>query len=252
MIPSYVLTFQKFFQSPNLLCVFSTRNGGVSSPPYQTMNLGLNTGDSKEDVISNRNRFFEYVGIKESQIAFTDQIHSTNVKMTIQSGIYKHTDAIITDRPNLFLAIQTADCFPIFAFHPRKKIVAAIHAGWRGAQRGIVDKTVSQIQTQFNLDLSELLVVIGPGLQKECFEVENDVYDLFDNKYVLRTGKENKRLLNLEAYLIDTLKKQGVPSQNIHSTGICTKCCADEYYSFRRDKNESGRMMGIIGLFASD
>ena len=252
MIPPYVLTFQKFFQSPQLLCVFSTRNGGVSSSPYHTMNLGLNTGDLREDVISNRNRFFEGIKIKESQIAFTDQIHSANVNRASKSGIYKHTDAIITDRPNLFLAIQTADCFPIFAFHPAKKIVAAIHAGWRGVQKGIVDKTMSQMKAQFNLDLSELLVVIGPGLQKECFEVEKDVYDLFDNKYVFKTKKINKRLLNLETYLIDTLKRQGVRKENIHSTGICTKCSADKYYSFRRDKNKSGRMMGVIGLFASD
>ena len=252
MIPPYVLTFKRFFQSPQLLCVFSTRNGGVSSPPYHTMNLGLNTGDLREDVISNRNRLFESIGIKESQIAFTDQIHSANVNRANQSGLYKHTDAIITDRPNLFLAIQTADCFPLFAFHPEKKIVAAIHAGWRGAQKGIVENTMLHMKAQFNLDLSELLVVIGPGLQKECFEVEKDVYDLFDNKYVFKTKQKNKRLLNLETYLIDILKRQGVLRENIHSTGICTKCSEDEYYSFRRNGNKSGRMLGVIGLFSSD
>ena len=252
MIPPRVLTFHKFFKSPQVLCVFSTRNGGVSSPPYDTMNLGLNTGDLRRDVLSNRRKFFESIKIKKSQIAFTDQIHSANVKNVSQSGVYKNTDAIITDRLNLFLAIQTADCFPIFAFHPKKKVVAAIHAGWRGVQKGIVENTMSHMKTTFNLDLSELLIVIGPGLQKECFEVEMDVYDLFDNKYVLKAHQKNKRLLNLASYLIDTLNSQGVRQENIYATGICTKCSDDNYFSFRRNGNNSGRMMGIIGMFSSD
>ncbi len=250
MTPPQIISFFDIFPASQLLCFFSTRVGGISKGKYHSLNLGLNTGDVLNKVKSNRNALISHLNISESQIAFTDQVHSGNVKIAATPGIYRETDALITNRPNLFLAIQTADCFPIFIYSPEHRVIAAIHAGWRGTKAGIIENTIILLQEKFNIKTEIILAVVGPGLQKECFEVEQDTYYLFEKKYLSDAKTEGKKLLDLKSVIIDKLKTMGLVDINIFSSDICTKCDEKNYYSYRRDKHQSGRMMGIIGLIS--
>lgn len=247
MIPSSYIQFNIFNPYSNLVCAFSTRFGGTSKDPYHSLNLGLKTGDKLAFVHENRARFIRSLSINEDQIAYTDQVHSANVEIVTKAGIYAETDALITVRKNLFLVIQTADCFPLFVVDPGTNIIAAIHAGWRGALQGVIENTLKTMETKLNVNPDNLFVAVGPGLQQECFEIQSDVYDQIENKYLKIHSDETKRFLDLKNLIIDKLLQSGLNRKHIYDSGRCTKCEKESFYSFRRDKNKSGRMMGIIG-----
>jgi copper oxidase (laccase) domain-containing protein len=126
--------------------------------------------------------------------------------------------------------------------------VAVLHAGWRGIRAGILERAIHILKQQLGITASHLLAAVGPGLQKECFEVRQDVSAQFDQKYLLPHRDPEKKYLDLLQAVTDRLVQQGMPPANIATVQECTKCRKDKYYSYRRDKQESGRMMGIIGI----
>jgi len=248
MNPRSYIRFSVFKKFPNLICVFSTRIGGSSKGIYASQNMGLKTGDDASTVINNRNQFFSQFGISDKDIAFSDQIHSAKVVVADQSGIYPASDALITSRKNLFLAIQTADCFPIFIFDPVRLIIAAIHAGWRGVQAGIIPATIKLLTNSLELNPKNLYAAIGPGLQKECFEVRSDVSRHFPQSFLSDHSDPEKKYLDLSGYIRRNLIEQEIETDHIETNGSCTMCNQESFYSYRRDKDQSGRMIGLIGI----
>jgi len=248
MAPPSVITFSIFQQFPYLTCVFSTRHGGESTGMYAGQNMGLNTGDDRRIVTNNRRRFFTAASVPETQIAFSDQIHSSNISIADLPGLYRESDGLITKEKNLFLAIQTADCFPVFLFSPHDQIVSVIHTGWRGAKAGIIAKACETIFSGFQIQPANLYAAIGPGIQKECFEVGPDVSRHYPDQFLSLHHDPAKRYLDLAGFIKNTLIQQGIPGRQIEDQGICTVCDRDRFYSFRRDKEKSGRMIGIIGI----
>jgi YfiH family protein len=245
---SYI-TFKIFNQFPELVCAFSGRQGGVSRGIYSSFNLGGNTGDSAEAVERNRQFFFNKLGIEKEKVAFAEQIHSSNIGIVDKPGTYPKTDAMICGKEDIFLTIQTADCFPIFVYVPAKKVIAVIHAGWQGVALGIVKNVLQILYYDFNILPSDLHIAIGPGIQRECFEVGEDVYPLFPIEYLADSPVRNKKYLNLQDFIVNQLMNDwSVTKSNIYVDSSCTKCMAKEYYSYRRDGVQSGRMMGIIGI----
>jgi YfiH family protein len=248
MNPRLYTGFSIFDKFPDLICVFSTRLGGNSRGMYSGQNLGLRTGDDVVTVSENRRRFWQALGISEEQIAFTDQVHSAEVITVDKPGIYPRSDALITGQEGLFLTIQTADCLPIFIFDPVNRIVAAIHAGWRGAIAGIVQNTLEMMSGFHGLDPENFFAAIGPGLQKECFEIRPDVSKYFSPQYLLPHTDPGKCFLDLSRYVHDLLTAGGIPGDQVENPEICTMCDHETYYSYRRDREKSGRMMGVIGM----
>ena len=248
MTGTFHLKFNIFAEYNDLTCHFSTRQAGVSKGDFRSLNLGLRTGDNIIDVQKNRDLFLQSLKISSENIAYTDQIHSSNVAIISQPGIYPETDALITSDENVFLAIQTADCFPVFLFDPANRIVAAVHCGWRGVLEGIIENTISEMRSQFDVKDYNLLVAIGPGLQKSCFEIREDLYMRVDNAFLGIHPDPQKRFLDLRKMIIFRLLNLGVARKAIFASNLCTKCSENMFYSFRRDGNRSGRMMGIIGM----
>jgi YfiH family protein len=243
------IAFNIFSPFPELICAFSRRQGGVSRGIYSSFNLGWNTGDSAETVERNRRFFFNELGIKKERIAFAEQIHSANVGIADKPGIYRKTDAMICSKEDLFLSVQTADCFPLFIYLPNKKIVAIIHAGWKGVALGIIKNVFQILYHDFYVQPADLYVAVGPGIQSECFEVGEDVCKLFPTDYLKDSPVRNKKYLNLQGFIIHQLINElSVIKKNIYVDPSCTKCGAKDYYSYRRDGVQSGRMMGIIGI----
>jgi YfiH family protein len=210
--------------------------------------MGLKSGDIRQHVLANRNRFYRILNVSEKKLALANQIHSGNVKIVNHPGLVENTDAMICNKKDIFLAIQTADCFPIFLFEPDHKVCGVIHAGWRGVVLNIVENTLETLKADLKIEPSKLLIAIGPGIQSDCFEVRKDVFDYFPEKYLKDKTKSNKRYLDLKSIIIDKLNNSGVPLKNIYASKYCTKCCEALFYSFRRDGEKSGRMLGIIGI----
>jgi YfiH family protein len=244
---SYI-TFQIFEQFEELICAFSTRHGGHSKGQFTSLNMGNIKNDDNVSVMKNRRLFFKKLGIAENTVVLPDQIHSTNLKIVSSAGIVPKTDALITSNKDLFLGVQTADCFPVFLYVPEKKIIGIVHAGWKGAVQNILTKTIDSLTKIHGVSSSDLYVAIGPGLQKECFEVRSDVFKQFPETFLGTHQDTTKRFLNLSGYLNQQLISKNIPSEQIYQTDDCTKCNYKRYYSYRRDGAKSGRMLGIIGV----
>ena len=246
---SYI-TFQLFDQFEELICAFSTRRGGHSKGMFASLNMGNIKRDDPLIVKNNRKLLYNKLGVFEENVAVPDQINSANVKTISTPGIVPKTDALVTSVSELFLGIQTADCFPVFIYDPEKKIVAIIHAGWRGVVQNILINALDLMFNKLLVSSSDLYVVIGPGLQKECFEVRFDVYKQFPEEFLDIHQDTFKRYLNLSGYLKQQLISLDIPAEQILVSQDCTKCNLERYYSYRRDGEKSGRMLGIIGIRA--
>lgn len=244
---SYI-TFRLFEQFEDLLCAVSTRKGGTSSGLFSSQNMGNFQQDKPQNIFSNRIRFYNRLNVPENAIVLPGQIHSSNCCIVNSAADAPDTDSLITTTPGLFLGVQTADCFPVFLYSPKSKAVAVVHAGWRGVVSGIIPKTLSKMSGDLDVNISVLYAVIGPGLQKECFEVQSDVYNKFPEKYIFPHIEHSKRYLDLSGFIRSQLIGQGLRDNNIYQSVDCTKCQAEYYYSYRRDGINSGRMLGIIGL----
>jgi YfiH family protein len=242
------ITFPIFDPFKELTCAFSTRLGGYSRDSFASLNMGNLKLDDSDLVYQNRRLFYTKLGIEESFVALPSQVHSDTIKSIHTPGIFKETDALITSQAGLFLGVQTADCLPVFIYAPKMHTVALIHAGWRGVVQNIVPKTVKIILSKAGSVPSDLFIAIGPGLQRECFEVRSDVFTFFPDDVLTAHPDSEKKYLDLPAHVVQQLQSFNIPTEQIFRMKDCTKCNQKQYYSFRRDGEISGRMMGIIGL----
>lgn len=140
----------------------STRLGGVSPEPYG-MNLSFKVGDDAENVSSNRAKFFGSLGIRPERLALPQQCHSATVLKVETGGSYDSCDGLVTATPNLWLAVSIADCVPVMLVDPQKKVVAALHAGWRGASQHIAERGIQFMVREFGTRPSNVIAYIGPS-----------------------------------------------------------------------------------------
>lgn len=223
----------------------STLTGGDGNSPY-LFNLSFRVGDNEENVKKNRKIFFDKLGISENQVSYQRQIHSIKSNRVEQPAFYKDSDALYTNRKNNFLALSIADCIPVFLFEKKKKIVAAIHSGWKGTLNKITKVTTEKIIREFTADAGNVLAYIGPGISIEHFEVGREIADLFEDNVKLKKGEKFYIDLKLHNYL--QLIGIGIPDENIEISDYCTYKEKELFHSYRRDKDKSGRMLGVIGM----
>lgn len=238
----YSTLFKKF---PELVFGFSTKTGGVSQHPYE-LNLSNTVGDDPENVKRNREIFFTEIGIKEEQVTFQKQIHSTIINYSRQPEHFDGCDAVYTDKKNNFLAVSVADCIPVFLYAPDKKVVAGVHSGWKGTHGKILTRTVSELIKKFRINISELVAYIGPGISQDKYEVGEDVGKLFDDD--VKYEKNGKYYLDLKKDNYNQLISSGLNKENIEISELCTFTEIDLLHSYRRDGIRSGRMFGVIGV----
>jgi hypothetical protein len=234
-----------FRNRPDVRFGMSTRVGGVSPAPFG-MNTSFNVGDDEENVRANRQRFLAALDVVPEELAIPRQVHSNVVKVADKPGSYVECDALITAERRVFLSVSVADCVPIFLFDPREQVVAAIHAGWRGTAAGIVERCLEMLQTTFSSKPSNLLAFVGPAAGSCCYVVGEDVAERFAPAFVHRAN--GLRYVDLKAANVAQLQSVGVPPEAIEVSPLCTITESRLLHSFRRDRQKSGRMMGIIGL----
>ena len=177
-------------------------------------------------------------------MAIQKQTHSDVVRYVTKGGIVGESDAMITDKKNLGLAIGVADCTPIFIYDPENKVIAAVHSGWRGTEKRILEKTVLKLKSEFKSKSEKLVAYIGPSISQENYEVGKKVADLFGDKYKLK--KSEKYLLDVASANYDMLINSGLQKENIERSSLCTYEEKDLLHSYRRDGKKSGRSMGVI------
>lgn len=232
-----------WLKSPNINCThgFSTRHGGVSKAPYDSLNFG-SSGDSLENILQNRQLALESLGIANNELCTLNQVHGDKVCFA-QPGA-QTGDALVTNLPNYTLAIGVADCYPILFYDEVNQVIGAAHAGWRGTVSKIAEKTLKEMKNR-GADISKIKVAIGQGISETNFEVGHEVIAQFEQAGFDNECWNNNKI-NLVKCNLEVLLKNGINDKNIWSMNRCT--FEDDFFSYRRDKGCTGRMWGIIAL----
>jgi purine-nucleoside/S-methyl-5'-thioadenosine phosphorylase / adenosine deaminase len=259
---------------------FSTRAGGASSLEGKpALNLGFTEWDERERVAANREKFLAAQGASEMPLVAMRQFHSDVIHVV--AGPTTDTpkaDALITSTPGLLLGVQTADCVPILLADTRRRVVAAIHAGWRGTLARIAVKTLGRMRMEFGTRPRDVVAAIGPAIGRCCYEVGPEVAqafaaqfpaaaDWFDGPFEQLAHGEGplwlpwltmmppghvppppRVQLDLRASNRWQLINAGVPEKQIAASDLCTACRTDLLFSYRREGAKTGRLMAVIGL----
>lgn len=238
---------------------FCTRWGGVSEGRLANFNFGVHVGDRDEYLACNRQLLASAFGLPGHDIITVDQVHGDRLLVideTFQDrrqGGSLEYDGIITRAPGIPVGIKTADCVPLLLTDPRRRLVGAVHAGWRGTALGIAARAVHVFMDTFSSAPGDILAVIGPAIGPCCYEVDETVFHRFDHTGkgpAVFTGgrKAGKWMLDLAAANRVQIEDAGIPRENILSAGICTSCRHDTFFSHRGERGATGRQLSFIML----
>lgn len=254
--------------------IFTTRLGGVSQGDLSSLNLSFTRGDDPANVRSNFDKVAQILGISVNQFVFSHQTHTTNIRLVTKEDMgkgivkpldYENIDGLITKDPGVCLSLFFADCVPLYFFDPKNKGIGLAHSGWKGTVGQISAKMIRLMELSFGTKAEDLLVVIGPSICPNCYEVSEDVAKEFasvysldmkclshfdsvtdDRSFILTSGKEEgKYQLNLWQAIKQTLLMNGVKEEHIQSPDICTCCNPRILFSHRA----SGGKRGNLGAF---
>lgn len=238
---------------------FTTRHEGVSRPPYNSLNLGMNTDDAPHNVEGNRSILARTFNIQQERLVTVRQNHGSDILAIDENNSdYSHfasieADAIITNQPGVMLGITVADCVPILLYDPAKKVVAAVHAGWKGTSSRIVEQTIKGMTELFKTRPGEIRACIGPCIGPCCYEVDQPVRDRFAHsraewELCAKPSGEGKWKLDMSQANRLQLIAAGVAEERIQSSDLCVCCHKELFFSYRRDGGETGRQIGFIML----
>jgi len=212
---------------------------------------GFGTAGSTERDLRNRE------GGAGFRLVLLKQIHSEIVRFIDRLPQRKlEGDALVTERPGLLLIIKTADCLPVLIVDERRRVIAAVHCGWRGTLQLVLERAVQGMMERYGCRNADLLAGFGPCISGDCYEVGEEVRQSFVGAgfpaeiFRSREGGGNKYLLDLGEANRWQLQRLGVPAANIFRLDACTHCDKG-YYSYRRDKNSKARMLSFIGISSS-
>lgn len=238
----------KLLERHELVVAESTRHGGVSEGAYASLNLGKRTDDLPECVEENRRRFSAAVGFCLRRLAWSYQVHGVEVCRVEEPSCFSGYDALVTQQPDVILAVSVADCAPVLLYDMRRRVIAAIHAGWRGTVGGIIPRTLQAMAGWFGTRGSDCLAYIGTCIDKCSFEVGPEVAAQFDCAFVrFDTGKA-RHFVDLKGALAQQLQKCGVPAEHIEISPYSTVLHSEDYFSHRLSGGRTGRMLAVIGL----
>jgi hypothetical protein len=248
----------------------STRKGGCSEGNYAEFNINHYCGDSEDAIQTNRTSLCHYLGISEDRLIMPHQVHQTEIvaideaflrlSAEGQKARLEGVDALMTNLVDVCIGVSTADCIPVLIYDRVKRVSCAIHAGWRGTVKRIVEKAVETMISVYGSRPSDLLVQIGPGIHLESFEVGDEVYEAFaqegfameaiSQRFPAADGSSiEKWHIDLPMCNLQQLRSKGIPQSQISVSEVCTFQQSDIYFSARRLGINSGRIFtGILML----
>ena len=234
---------------------FFTRKGGASSGVFAGLNCGPGSSDQTQVVAINRARVAGAMGVPPEALVTVHQVHSADVAVVDGPlAAPPKADALVTDRPGLALAVLTADCQPVLMADPAAGVVAAVHAGWRGAQAGVLEATVDRM-VELGARPERITAVIGPTISQAAYEVGPEFFDSFvaehaGNARFFAQGDGDRMLFDLPGYGLERLRNAGVG--RAEWTRHCTYSDPALFFSYRRARREGaadyGRLISAIRL----
>ena len=241
---------------------FSTRLGGVSPAPWDSLNLRPNQGDGPEAMRENYRRFFAVLKLDETQAVLSQQTHTDHIRQVTAAdagkGVtrprdYTDVDALISNVPGLPLMVFSADCGTILLYDPIRQAIGAVHAGWRGCAAGIAAKTVQAMAEAYGSYPEDLLAALGPCIGQNCFETDGDVPEAM--RAALGTDAEPYIQARVPKYHVDLaglnrqwLLRAGLLPERIEVSGICTACHPELFWSHRKMGDRRGVQAAVISL----
>ena len=249
--------FKEINKIPNIKHGFFSRNSGLSTGIYKSLNCGLGSKDNKDKILKNRKIALKKLGLEKKKIIIPYQTHSNIVKIVDENMVNKRilADGILTKSNKISLGILTADCAPVFFIDVKKKIICAIHAGWKGAKTNIIKNGV-KLMLEYGSKLNNIISCIGPCIGKDSYSVKVDFFKQFisenkTNEKFFKIIQKNKFMkFNLASYINFKIKEIGI-KKNFYKNFDTYK---DEknFFSYRRSKDKKemdcGRCISIISL----
>lgn len=254
----------ELLQKNGLFHFSTTIQGGVSRDAYSSFNLSLYSGDDIQHVITNRSRLADAVGISIDRLFIPYQTHGDGILAIDEAFLslpneeqisrLNGVDALVTDRENVCIGVTTADCVPVLLFDSGKKVLAAIHAGWKGTVQYIARKAVHEMVDRYGCNAANILAGIAPSISPQIFEVGDEVGKAFADagfdlsSISFRNPDTGKLHIDLWAANKIQLVDAGIVAENIEIAGLCTHQDSDRFFSARRQTIHSGRMVtgGVI------
>lgn len=242
---------------PQIRHGFFTRQGGVSTGIYASLNCGLGSDDRREDVLRNRARASAALGTVADRLATPYQVHSAEavtVSEAWEAGRGPKADAVVTDRPGIALGVGSADCGPTLLADAEAGVIAAAHSGWRGALAGILESTVAAMQ-RLGARPKRVVAVLGPTISQPNYEVGPELRQHFveadpaNADFFVPAARPQHHLFDLPGFIVMRLSAAGVAAQSI---ALCTYADADRFFSYRRathcGERDYGRLLSAITL----
>lgn len=232
-----------------------TRKGGVSPQPWSTLNLGGTVGDSRENVVENRRRIFETLGIKVASIFDVWQVHSDKVIITNKprplDQPHEKADAILTNNPEVTLFMRFADCVPILLYDPVRRVVGLIHAGWMGTVQQITSKTVLLMREHFHSNPADILAGIGPSIGADHYIIREDVAQKVKESFgedAVKILHTNGDAIHLDLWAANEILLRKIGVKSVEVSNQCTACDLERWFSHRAEQGKTGRFAALIKL----
>lgn len=252
------LTIPSFEDAGGVICAFSTRVGGVSPKPFDTLNFSRKREMSAHNFTENLKRFGEAAGFDNTRAVSINYAHSAELYQVkagdegrgiTRESVPKICDGLYTAEENIPLMSFNADCVPLFFYDPKKRCAAACHAGWKGVAAHMAANAVKSL-VSLGCDAGDILAAVGPCISAEYYEVGEDVAGLFIDEFGGDTvqTRGGALFLDLNKACIDDMLGSGITTRNITDSGLCTYKEEELFFSHRRDKGKTGAMAAVIML----
>lgn len=239
---------------------FTTRIGGVSPEPFDTLNFSFSRADSTENILKNFERLANAYSLDKDSFLIVNYEHGSNIIRVDRSdcgrGITREPlpfgDGIITNDSNVTLLTCHADCGAIFLYDRENRAIGLAHSGWKGTYKRIGQRLVESMNKEFGSEPEALVAALGPSICFDCFEVDKSLGEDFEQEFsykgLVKSGREGKAFIDLEAALVIQLLEAGIEKRNISIMHRCTFENRELFFSYRRDGLETGGMVSFLKL----
>ncbi len=247
----------KLLENDDINHGFFTRNAGVSTGLYNSLNIAYSSSDNPDNILENRKIIAKDMGINVDNLVILQQIHSNIVHVIDEPFNSREEvakgDALVTNKTGIAIAVMTADCVPVIFADDKNKIVGVAHAGWGGAISGVLENTIKSMQ-ELGADINNIKAAIGPCIGRDSYEVGLEFYQRFINEsnfnsnFFIKSSKTDKYYFDISAFVAYKLSNSGI--KNIDMLDIDTLKNEDKFFSYRRScirkEEDYGRQLSVV------
>lgn len=242
------IQFKKLLQYPQITHCYTLRSGNkLNFPPIY-----------KDEAMLKQSykRICDCLNLDSSKIVKPHQTHTDNVQIVNEIKYFEEIDGLLTNKQGITLVTTSADCISLLIYDPVKNVVGSIHSGWKGTLKGIILKAIEKMKNTYGSNVKDIICCICPSIRMCCFEVDEDVKELFYEKYsnlldideIIQKEGKTKYHIDTVKINIELLKNAGLKPENIIDSEICTMCHPKLFHSYRIDKENSGRNAALISI----